>query len=266
MEENSPKAIFDEGMSLIAKGQPGDAMEHFKKLIEMGNKNPSCYSWLGIAMARSESDFVEAEECCKLALQMDRTKPQYFLNLAEVYILRGFKDKAIETLKAGLKVDKGNEAILSELAKIEETNPKAIFEEGMSLIAKGQPGDAMERFEKLIDMGYKNPSCYSWLGITMARSKWDLAEAEKCCKLALKMDNSRPQFYLNLAEVYTLKGLTAKAIDTLKAGLKVDKRNRAILTELAKFGIRRRPPIPFLSRGNFVNKHVGLFLAKMGLR
>jgi len=145
-------------------------------------------------------------------------------------------------------------------------NPKAIFDEGMSLIARGHPGAAMEYFEKLINLGHKHPSCYSWLGITMARSKWDLAEAEKCCKLALQMDRTKPQYFLNLAEVYAQKGLKDKAIETLKSGLKVDKRNRAILTELAKFGIRRPPPLPFLSRENFINKQLGLFLAKIGLR
>ncbi len=148
----------------------------------------------------------------------------------------------------------------------EIVNPKAFFEEGMSLITKGSPGAAMEFFEKLIEQGHKHPSCYSWLGITMARTKWDLVEAEKCCKLALQMDKTKPQYYLNLAEVYIQKDLKDKAIDTLKAGLRVDRRNRAIHTELAKFGIRRSPPIPFLSRESFINKHLGLFLAKIGLR
>lgn len=147
-----------------------------------------------------------------------------------------------------------------------ENNPTKLFERGMALLKRGYPGDAMEYFEKLLSLGHKGSACYSWLGIAMARSKWDMEMAEELCRIAVKRDFYVPQFYVNLAEVYLLKGNKAKAIETLRAGLKVDSDSEVIWRELDKFGARNRPAIPFLSRNNPVNRYLGLLLSKIGAR
>jgi len=43
-------------------------------------------------------------------------------------------------------------------------------------------------------------------------------------------------------------------------------RHKEILETLAALGIRRPPPINFLSRSNPLNKYLGLLLAKLNLR
>ncbi|MEK7713370.1 MAG: hypothetical protein AAB302_01370 [Deltaproteobacteria bacterium] len=96
----------------------------------------------------------------------------------------------------------------------------------------------------------------------MARSKWDMAKAEEFCKMAVKKEFYVPQYYINLAEVYKLRRNKVKAIETLEAGLELDSENKAILKELYKFGARRRPVIPILSRENPINKELGIILSK----
>ena len=139
-----------------------------------------------------------------------------------------------------------------------------LFDKGLALIKRGYPAEAMECLEQVISLGHRGSACYSWLGLAMARSKWDMAKAEEVCKMAVKKDFFVPQYYINLAEVYKLRGNKVKAIETLEAGLELDSENKAILKELYKFGARKRPVIPFLSRGNAINKLLGTFLSKMG--
>lgn len=138
-----------------------------------------------------------------------------------------------------------------------------LFDKGVALIKRGLPVEAMECLEQVISLGHKNSACYSWLGVAMARSKWDMAKAEKLCKMAVKKDFYVPQYYINLAEIYKLKGNKVKALETLEAGLELDSENKAILKELYKFGARTRPAIPFLSRKNPINKELGIVLSKI---
>lgn len=138
-----------------------------------------------------------------------------------------------------------------------------LFDKALALIKRGYPAEAMECLEQTISLGQKSSACYSWLGVAMARSKWDMAKAEEFCKMAVKKDFYVPQYYINLSEVYKLKGNKAKAIETLEAGLKLDSENKAILKELYKFGVRQPPVIPFLSRGNPINKNLGIILSKI---
>lgn len=139
---------------------------------------------------------------------------------------------------------------------------KNLLEKGIALLKRGYPTEAMECLEQLLNMGNKSSACYSWLGIAMARSKWDMAKAEEFCKKAVKKEFYVPQYYINLAEVYKLKGNKAKAIQILEAGLKLDSENKAILKELNKYGVRAQPAIPFLARENTVNIQLGKVLAK----
>lgn len=41
---------------------------------------------------------------------------------------------------------------------------------------------------------------------------------------------------------------------------------KAVHRELDKLGLRKPPVIPFLSRGNPINKYLGIILSRMGLR
>jgi tetratricopeptide (TPR) repeat protein len=116
--EEEPQKLFEKGVALIKRGHPGDAMEYFERLIAMGYRSSACYSWLGLALARSGGDPSRAEELCKKAIEKEFYWPQYYLNLAEVYLLEDKKTWAIETLEKGLKLDPNNEAILKELGKL----------------------------------------------------------------------------------------------------------------------------------------------------
>lgn len=148
-----------------------------------------------------------------------------------------------------------------------EEEPQKLFEKGVSLLKRGYPGDAVDHLEKAMEKGLRSSACYSWLGLAYARSgRQIISKAEELCLKAIKMDFVWPQYYLNLAEVYVIWGKKEKAIKTLEEGLKIDRDNIDILNAFEELGIRKRPAIPFLSRSNPLNKYLGKFLSKLGLR
>ena len=70
--------------------------------------------------------------------------------------------------------------------------------------------------------------------------------------------------YLNLGRAYIAAEKKKDAITTLNAGLKFDRKNRDLMAEIQRMGIRKFIPVPFLSRTNPVNEIIGRLLRKKG--
>ena len=117
--EEEPQKLFEKGLAMLKRGYPGDAVDCLEKALEKGLRSSACYSWLGLAYARSGRQIIsKAEELCLKAIKMDFYWPQYYQNLAEVYVIWGKKDKAIKTLEEGLKVDRDNIDILNAFEQL----------------------------------------------------------------------------------------------------------------------------------------------------
>jgi tetratricopeptide (TPR) repeat protein len=69
-----------------------------------------------------------------------------------------------------------------------------------------------------------------------------------------------PVLHLNLGRAYFASGRRREAIEALDAGLQYDRRHRELLLEQQRIGMRRRSPMPFLSRSNPINKYIGIML------
>jgi Tfp pilus assembly protein PilF len=83
--------------------------------------------------------------------------------------------------------------------------------------------------------------------------------------MALAKDTLRPDFYLNLGKVYLKANNKAKALKVFQRGMEVSERNRDLVSEIKKLGIRRRKPLGFLPRSHFMNRYSGLMLYKLGI-
>lgn len=98
---------------------------------------------------------------------------------------------------------------------------------------------------------------YSYLGYGMALREKRFGEGIKLCRYAIKQEFYQPENYLNLARTYLLAKRRGEAFKAIKRGLKVDP-DFPELQELHKrLGNRKRPVLPFLSRGNFINNLLG---------
>ncbi|MDT8318387.1 MAG: hypothetical protein RQ824_10440 [bacterium] len=148
-----------------------------------------------------------------------------------------------------------------EMAKEEAS--QELFRKGLEWLKKKDPVNAVFCFEEMVKISNRSPMSLSCLGLAMARAKVDIARAEKLCMEAVKKAPASADFYRSLAEVYLAAGKKAKAIWALKKGLRVDGKKGSIAKELKKFGIRKRPPIPFLSRSNPLNKYIGMAASRI---
>lgn len=146
----------------------------------------------------------------------------------------------------------------------EKTTTGEILEEGISFLNSDRPEEAIPCFETILADGCMHPLAMSCLGLAMARAGKDMASAEEYSLEAIEKKPYTGEYYRSLAEVYFIGGKKKEAIDCLSRGLKYDGDNEKLFEEMTKYGIRRRPPIPFLARSNFLNKHIGVLLSKLG--
>jgi Flp pilus assembly protein TadD len=94
---------FKQALDRMRDSDAEHALPHIRRAVELEAQNPFYISYLGVVLARAEQKWGEAEENCRTALKMKRDQPQLYLNLAEVYVVAGRRDDAVETLKRGLK-------------------------------------------------------------------------------------------------------------------------------------------------------------------
>lgn len=145
----------------------------------------------------------------------------------------------------------------------EKNNMKDRLDKGLELLKGGRSEEAVECFEAIVAGGGFDPLAMCCLGLAMARAGKNMTTAEHYCLKAIEKKPYTGEFYRSLAEVYFIDGRKAEAIQTLEKGLKYDAKNKELYAEMKKYGIRRRPPIPFLSRSNFLNKKIGKLLSKL---
>lgn len=141
---------------------------------------------------------------------------------------------------------------------------KKLLDQGYQLLKGGYPKLAIEPFEKILEDGERMPLCLSLLGLAIMRSGGDKKRAIELCKEAVRMDIAEPQYYINLAEACQRAGIKSWAVKAIQMGLnKADKNSHLLQKEMKKFGLRKRPPIPFLSRSNPINKFIGIILSRL---
>jgi tetratricopeptide (TPR) repeat protein len=105
----------------------------------------------------------------------------------------------------------------------------------------------------------------SYYGMCIALVQNRVDEGIRLCRRSLAKDTLRPEFYLNLGKVYVKANQKAKALKVFQRGLEVSERNRELVNEIRKMGIRRKRPLSFLPRNHVLNRYSGLLLHKLGI-
>jgi tetratricopeptide (TPR) repeat protein len=145
------------------------------------------------------------------------------------------------------------------------------FEEIQQLLRTGNGKSALNTLRHALDTYPGDPFFLSYYGCLISVVENNPKEGIKICEDSIRtLDGSMPFgseffypiFYLNLGRAY-LKGNRKKdAVQAFQSGLKNDPGNRDLLWEVKKIGERRKPPLPFLSRRNLINKYIGMLLYK----
>ncbi len=102
MTDNVALIEFKQGVRMLRDSHPHNALEHFRKAVDLEQHNPYYISFAGVSLARAERKWEPALKLCELALSMKRNEAQLYLNLAEVYTSAGRREEALITLDRGL--------------------------------------------------------------------------------------------------------------------------------------------------------------------
>ncbi len=147
---------------------------------------------------------------------------------------------------------------------MEEKSLSAMIDEGFREADRGNTLVALMHLEEVLDRT-SNPEVTSYLAYCLAKERGQFQRALDLCREALEKEPSNAVHYLNLGRVYLAAGRRKNAVHIFRKALRVG-RNRNIVEELERLGLRKAQPVPFLTRDNPLNKYMGKLLSRMGLR
>jgi predicted Zn-dependent protease len=134
----------------------------------------------------------------------------------------------------------------------------------MEAVQRGDAATALPDLEELVRRD-RSPRHCSLLGFCLAMVRNETKAATALCHDAIKRDPKHPEHYYRLGQVFLIAGKKKDAIWIFRMGLRQGN-SKEIIAELARLGCRRSPPLPFLGRGNPLNKYLGIILSRLGLR
>jgi len=134
------------------------------------------------------------------------------------------------------------------------------------LIRTDRFGPALGLLEDARRISPDDPFVMSYYGCLSAIVEKRFDEGIKTCREAIaRLQDTDPEghgphlpeFYLNLGKAYTAAKKKREAVESFRMGLRVDPKNWDLILAMNKLGPRQPPPIPFLSRSNFMNRILG---------
>lgn len=137
------------------------------------------------------------------------------------------------------------------------------FRKGLDAVARGEFLEALEHFEASLSAQHLSPAgqpamrTLSYYGLCLAMGPNRLREAREFCETAVEGEFYNPELYLNLGKVYLKSGDRARAYGAFVRGLQLNPRDAALIRQVRRLGIRRRPILGFLRRDHFLNRLLG---------
>jgi tetratricopeptide (TPR) repeat protein len=116
---------------------------------------------------------------------------------------------------------------------------------------------ALTHFRAANRLDPTSPRFRSYFGLSLALSERRFDKAMSLCRSAAKEEFFNPALYHNLARVHLCFGFKAEGIRYLRRGLMIDPGSEVIASALRELGVRRRPPLRFLSRRHILNRWLG---------
>lgn len=139
---------------------------------------------------------------------------------------------------------------------------KRSVESAIELAQDGRYEEALRIFDE--DLCFtQSPAAMAYYAYCLANVEANYDKAVSLCILAAEKEFYNPEIYFNLGRIFLLNGQKSVAIKAFRKGLKFDDDNSAIVTEIRKLGVRRRPVLTFLPRQNFLNRLFGVLAYRL---
>src|SRR5688500_16686958 len=103
----------------------------------------------------------------------------------------------------------------------------------------------------------KDASGLSYFGLCLALVRKQYKAAIDLCKRAVDLEFYNGDHYANMARVYLAAGNRKKAVETADQGLTLVPGHEYLQEVRQELGVRARPLVPILDRGNPINVSLG---------
>lgn len=123
------------------------------------------------------------------------------------------------------------------------------WKQGLNLLAEVPSSELPDRRLRALS--------YSYLGYGMAKFQKQRRQGIKLCEQAVSIEFCEPEVFLNLVRIRVMINDRRGAVAAVKRGLQYHPEHPILTEYLRKLGVRRPPVIPFLSRGNLLNRVLG---------
>ena len=132
------------------------------------------------------------------------------------------------------------------------------FRRGEAALGEKDHERALEYFRAANRLDPTSPRYRSYFGLCLGLAERRFDKALDLCRSAAKEEFFNPALYHNLARVHLAFGFKAEGIRYLRRGLMIDPDNTPIMADLRALGVRRSPPLRFLSRRHALNRWLGV--------
>jgi len=173
------------GLAYLDLKQEQAAMAEFEKAIQSPLVTPETYNALASLYIKRQR-FAAAEELCRKAIALDRSRPDAYLNLARVYNGQNASDKALEVLRAALR--EGKEFPATEY--YQGVQADLAVERGVAYTAKKMYAPAIEEYARALDFDPRRAVIHRRLA-ELYRQKGDPAGAALHTKEADKLEKGQ---------------------------------------------------------------------------
>jgi predicted Zn-dependent protease len=113
---------------------------------------------------------------------------------------------------------------------------------------------------------FDNPEWHSMLGFCIAKERGHVTKGLELCKKSIERAPENPDHYYFLGKLYLVAKNKTEAFNILRQGMLATNNHPIIQNLLVELGPRKQPVIPWLDRNHQLNKYLGIFFTKIGLR
>lgn len=136
------------------------------------------------------------------------------------------------------------------------------FKKGYEHLKKNELDLASSYMEKAYKLDKNDPTVMSYYGLCTALRWGKIGLGLELCTRAIKRDFHTAIYYENLARVYMAANNKRGAITIVKKGARYAPNDVGLHELMIELGIRKRQIIPFLPRGNVLNRWLGTFFRR----
>ncbi len=130
--------LFKKGKERLKEDRLIDACKLFKRAFKAEPENPAYMSYCGLASATGFGEIKHGLELCTRAIKYECNIPEFYINLAKVYIASGNKKGAIMALTKGTRYELGSDTLHRMLVDMGVRKQSILpFMKRSSLINKG---------------------------------------------------------------------------------------------------------------------------------